>query len=381
MRNPNRVLIWMSLFLLAVAVACALLAEPLRSAFMANAVFNSLILAVLAVGILINYRQVLVLGPEVSWIEAFRRAGEDEAPDPPQTGLLGSMARMLTGRHGDRFSLSTMSMRALLDAIRSRLDEQRDLSRYMIGLLVFLGLLGTFWGLLDTLRAVGGVISGLSFEGREAAAVFGELKAGLQQPLAGMGTAFSSSLFGLAGALVLGFVDLQAGYAQNRFYNDLEEWLSGQTKLGSGAAIGEGEGSVPAYIQALLEQTADSLDKLQRIIARGEEERRAADQRLTELTEEIANLAEQSRSEQRGLMNLTKVQSELQGVLQNLADVTGGNESHEREVRDSLRHIAGSLDHLRQGLSGEREHVVNDLREELRLLTRTLSHLRSSQQG
>ncbi len=380
-RNPNRVLIWMSVFLLGVAVACALLAGPLRSAFMANAVFNGLILGVLAIGILINFRQVLILGPEVSWIEAFRRADRENPPEPPRSGLLGSMARMLTGRHGDRFSLSTMSMRTLLDAIRSRLDEQRDLSRYMIGLLVFLGLLGTFWGLLDTLRAVGGVISSLSIEGRDAAAVFAELKNGLQQPLSGMGTAFSSSLFGLASALVLGFIDLQSGYAQNRFYNDLEEWLSGQTKLGSGGAGGDGEGNVPAYIQALLEQTADSLDKLQRIMARGEEERRNSEGRLTELTQEIANLAEQSRGEQRGLMNLTRTQAELQGVLQNLADVTGSNEAHEREVRDNLRHIAGSLDQLRQGLAGDREHVVNELREELRLLTRTLAHFRDDRQG
>ncbi|WP_440996798.1 flagellar motor protein MotA [Arhodomonas sp. SL1] len=381
MRNPNRVLIWMSLFLLGVAGACALLAEPLRSAFMANSVFNGLILAVLAIGILINFRQVLILGPEVSWIEAFRRADSEHPPEPPRSGLMGSLARMLTGRQGDRFSLSTMSLRTLLDAIRSRLDEQRDLSRYMIGLLVFLGLLGTFWGLLETLRSVGGVLSSLSIEGGDTAAMFAELKAGLQEPLTGMGTAFSSSLFGLAGALVLGFIDLQAGYAQNRFYNDLEEWLSSQTKFGSGAFAGEGEGNVPAYIQALLEQTADSLDKLQRVIARGEEERRSAEHRLTELTEEIANLAEQSRTEQRGLMNLTRVQSELQGVLQQLAEVTGGNQEHDREVRDNLRHIAGSVDQLREGMAGDREHMVNELREELRLLTRTLARFRDSRQG
>ena len=121
-----------------------------------------------------------------------------------------------------------------------------------------------------------------------------------------MGTAFSSSLFGLAGALVLGFLDLQAGHAQNRFYNDLEEWLASQTRLAGGALGGDGEGSVPAYIQALLEQTSDSLDKLQRIMARSEEERRNADQRLIELTEEVPQLAEQSRSEQKGVMGLTR---------------------------------------------------------------------------
>lgn len=381
MRNPNRVLIWMSLFLLAVAGVAVLLASELRTAFVANPVFNGMILGVLALGVIINFRQVLVLGPEVRWIETFRHADEDEAPPLPRTRLLGTMARMLTGRHGDRFSLSTTSMRTLLDAIRSRLDESRDLSRYFAGLLVFLGLLGTFWGLLDTLRAVGGVISGLSLSGQSAGAVFEELKSGLQAPLSGMGTAFSSSLFGLAGALVLGFIDLQAGHAQNRFYNDLEEWLSERTRLASGGLGGEGEGNVPAYIQALLEQTTDSLDKLQRIMARGEEDRRTGDARLVELTEEIANLAEQTRSEQRGLMGLTRMQAELQGVLDRLANATEGGEGHDREVRDSLRHIASNVVDLRQELTADRERLMEELREELRLLTRTVSHLGTGGRG
>lgn len=376
MRNPNRVLVWIFLFLGAVAAVCGLLFEPLREAFMANPVFNGLILGVLFVGLVINCRQVLILNPEVRWIERFRRSEEGETPTLPQSRLLGSMARMLTGRQGDRFSLSAMSLRTVLDAIRSRLDESRDVSRYLIGLLVFLGLLGTFWGLLDTLRAVGGVISGLQIgTGQEAGQVFAELRDGLQAPLSGMGTAFSSSLFGLAGALVLGFVDLQASHAQNGFYNDLEEWLSGQTRLASGAMGGDGEGSVPAYIQALLENTADSLDKLQRIMARGEEERRGADARLIELTEEVANLAEHSRSEQKGLIGLTRTQAELQGVLQRLADISDERGGYTHEQLEHLRHLAGGLNDLRQELATDRERLITELREEVRLLTRTVVHL------
>lgn len=376
MRNPNRVLVWIFLFLGAVAAVCGLLFEPLREAFMANPVFNGLILGVLFVGLVINCRQVLILNPEVRWIERFRRSEEGETPTLPQSRLLGSMARMLTGRQGDRFSLSAMSLRTVLDAIRSRLDESRDVSRYLIGLLVFLGLLGTFWGLLDTLRAVGGVISGLQVgTGQEAGQVFAELRDGLQAPLSGMGTAFSSSLFGLAGALVLGFVDLQASHAQNGFYNDLEEWLSGQTRLASGAMGGDGEGSVPAYIQALLENTADSLDKLQRIMARGEEERRGADARLIELTEEVANLAEHSRSEQKGLIGLTRTQAELQGVLQRLADISDERGGYTHEQLEHLRHLAGGLNDLRQELATDRERLITELREEVRLLTRTVVHL------
>ncbi len=313
MRNPNRVLIWIVLFLSIVAAVAGILLEPLSEAFLANPVFNGLILGVLFVGLVINGRQVVILKPEVDWVEQFRHAEASDVPSLSGRSLLGSMARMLTGRRGDRFSLSAMSLRTVLDGIRSRLVESRDLSRYLIGLLVFLGLLGTFWGLLDTLRAVGGVISNLSMNGADAGQIFTELRDGLQAPLTGMGTAFSSSLFGLAGALVLGFVDLQAAHAQNRFYNDLEEWLSGQTRLSSGAVGGDGEGSVPAYIQALLENTADSLDKLQRIMSRGDEERRSTDARINE---------------------------------------------------------------LRQEISIDRERLLSELRDELRLLTRTISHLR-----
>lgn len=376
MRNPYRVLVWMSLFLLAVAIVSVLLAAPLHSAFVASPIFNGLILAVFAIGILINYRQVLVLAPEVRWIEAFRRA-EGGMP-PPRRRLLGSMARMLMGRHGDHFSLSTLSLRTLLDGIRSRLDEARDLSRYIVGLLVFLGLLGTFWGLLETLRAVADVIAGLNLQGSgDSAAVFNGLKQGMQRPLSGMGTAFSSSLFGLAGALVLGFIDLQAGHAQNRFYSDLEEWLSGQTRLSSGAFTGEGEGSVPAYIHALLEQTADSLDKLQRVMTRSEDDRQAADRKLLNLTEQIQNLAEQARSEQKGLLGLTRMQAELQGTLDRLADGLVGNEEHTQGASESLRHIAHGITHLRQELTSDRERLTNELREEVRLLTRTVAHFGS----
>lgn len=374
MRNPYRVLVWMSLFLLAVATVGAILAAPLYHAFMGNPVFNGIILSVFIIGILINYRQVLVLAPEVRWIEAFRGA-KGEVP-LPRSQLLGSMARMLTGRYGDHFSLSTLSLRTLLDGIRSRLDEARDLSRYIVGLLVFLGLLGTFWGLLETLRAVAGIIGGLDLQGADTAAgVFSELKQGLQRPLSGMGTAFSSSLFGLAGALTLGFIDLQAGHAQNRFYYDLEEWLSGQTRLSSGSLVGEGEGSVPAYIHALLEQTADSLDKLQRVMTRSEDDRRAADRKLLNLTEQIANLVEQARSEQKGLSGLTRMQAELQGILDRLADGLAGNEAHTQGASESLRHIAHGIAHLRQELTSDRERLTNELREEVRLLTRTVAHL------
>ena len=190
------------------------------------------------------------------------------------------MASMLATRNSktrdgqDRFTLSGPAMRSLLDGIGSRLDESRELSRYMTGLLIFLGLLGTFWGLLLTVSSVGDVISGMSVGSGDLNALFEQLKSGLAKPLRGMGTAFSASMFGLAGALVLGFLDLTAGQAQNRFFNELEEWLAGITRLSSGVLGGEGDGgSVPVYVQALLEQTAENMESLQNVLTRGEEGR------------------------------------------------------------------------------------------------------------
>ena len=230
MSNPYRTLFWMAAFLAAAGAVVALLLQPLLEAFMANWVFNGLILGVLLIGLIVNLRQVVVLRPEIAWIEQFRtgNTGLSLQQDPH---LLKPLARHLHGRRKDRFRLSALSLRTVLDGIRARLDESREISRYIVGLLIFLGLLGTFWGLLDTVGAVARVIAGLDVSGGAVDEVFTALQSGLEAPLAGMGTAFSSSLFGLGGSLVLGFVDLQAGHAQNRFFDDLEEWLTGVTQL------------------------------------------------------------------------------------------------------------------------------------------------------
>jgi len=223
-------LFWMLVYLAIVTTICVLLFEPLSDAFMANRAFNGVILGVLAVGILINFRQVLVLNTEIRWIRVFR-TGQTGISVTTEPRLLKPLATHLSKRRRDRFSLSAQALRTILDGLRERLDESREISRYMVGTLIFLGLLGTFWGLLGTIAAVGQVIDSLEVGAGDYAAVFTQLKEGLKAPLSGMGTAFSSSLFGLGGSLVLGFLDLQAGHAQNRFFNGLEEWLSGVTQL------------------------------------------------------------------------------------------------------------------------------------------------------
>ena len=323
---------------------------------------------------------MLLLGPEIDWIENFRlqQAGGTEPIAVGRRGeprLLAPMARMLGVRQGGRVSLSANSLQTLLDGIGSRLGEIRETSRYLIGVLIFLGLLGTFYGLLVTLHSVGGVIGGLSVGGGDLAGTFAHLKAGLESPLAGMQTAFSASLFGLAGSLVLGFLDLQAGQAQNRFYNDLEEWLSSYTRLSGGGLGDGGDAPIPVYIQALLEQTADSLENLQRILARGEESRIGANSTMASLTDRLGTLGEQMKAGQMLMLRLAENQLELKPALARLADFTDGSVGHDDALRNHLRNIEAYAARLIEDLAQGREQSVQELRGEIRLLARTVAAL------
>jgi hypothetical protein len=214
----------MLVFLVLCALLLVVLYKQIIVAFFANPGLNALIGAVLLIGVVLSFRQVIRLYPEVSWVNNFRIADPGLALASRPT-LLAPMAAILGGERTGRMSITQQTMRHLLDSIATRLDEARDISRYMTGLLVFLGLLGTFWGLIETVGSVGKVIDGLKVGG-DAGAVFDTLKEGLAAPLGGMGISFSSSLFGLAGSLILGFLDLQSSQAQNRFYTDLEDWLA-----------------------------------------------------------------------------------------------------------------------------------------------------------
>jgi hypothetical protein len=373
--KPQRFLNRMILFLIAAIIVCALIGPALVSAFMGNPVLNGIIMGAMLVGIGYIFRQVLMLGPEVAWIESYRRnQGAVSTEAIPR--LLSPMATMLGERKGGRVSLSAVSLRTLLDGIATRLDESREISRYLIGLLVFLGLLGTFYGLLETLRSVGGVINGLTIGTNDVARAFNDLKTGLQAPLSGMGTAFSASLFGLAGSLVLGFLDLQAGQAQNRFYNDLEEWLSSYTRLSSGGPLSEaGEASVPAYIQALLEQTADSLDNLQRIIGRGEESRMSANASIVTLTDRLGTLGDQMKAEQNLMLRLAESQMELKPVLARLADGATAPRGQDDALRSHMRNIEAYLARLTEELAQGRTQTIQEVRSEIRLLARTIAAL------
>jgi len=371
--RPSRYLLWMAVFVVLVAAVAALLAQSLIAYFMGNPGVNGVIVGIMLAGIVYIFLQVRRLNPEIAWIERFRRNQADPARVPR---LIAPLAHLLRERKSGRVSLTAASMRSLLDGIGTRLEETRETARYLIGLLVFLGLLGTFYGLLQTVGAVGGVLAALGVGGADPVRAFNDLKTGLEAPLSGMSTAFSSSLFGLAGSLVLGFLDLQAGLAQNRFYNDLEEWLSGITRMtAAGGALSEvGDAPVPAYIQALLEQTADSLDSLQRILSRGEESRIVANTNVVSLTERLGHLTDHMRTEQSLLAKLADSQNDLKPVLQRLADSAQSTTAHE-ETRAHLRNIELHLARLYEDVSQGRGTAVQEIRNEIRLLARTIAAL------
>ena len=249
--SPRIFLVRMLVFLVLCGLVGVVLYKQIVTAFFANPGLNALIGLVLLVGVILTFRQVIRLYPEVAWVNNFRIADPGLAIDRRPT-LLAPMAAILGGERTGRMTISQQTMRHLLDSIATRLDEARDISRYMTGLLVFLGLLGTFWGLIETVGSVGKVIDGLKVGG-DAGALFDTLKEGLAAPLGGMGISFSSSLFGLAGSLILGFLDLQSSQAQNRFYTDLEDWLAGTVRgiSGDGMESGSGGGDLQGAIERL----------------------------------------------------------------------------------------------------------------------------------
>jgi hypothetical protein len=375
MTRPSGYLIRMLVFLVAVGIVVALLSPVLITAFNNNPVLNSLILLILLLGIGWNLNQVLRLRPEVTWLETYQTSRSRLAalPSPKLLAPMASMMAIREGRsHGDAkpFTISATAMRSLLDGISSRLDESRELSRYMTGLLIFLGLLGTFWGLLKTVTSVSDVIGSMTLGNGDMNLMFEQLKSGLARPLAGMGTAFSASMYGLSGALVLGFLDLTAGQAQNRFFNELEEWLAGLTRLSSGI-LSEGEGSVPVYVQALLEQTAENMESLQRVLTRDEENRSQVNQAVMTLNERLAALADTMRANQHLMLRIAESQTALGPALQRLAERQGGDDVS----RGHLRNIEVFLQRLLTESEQGRSRATADLRNDLRLLTRTVAAL------
>jgi hypothetical protein len=299
--NPQVFLFSMIIFLVIVGFVAAILYRQISTAFMTNPGLNGLILGVLGVGIILVFQQVIGLFREVRWVNTFR-AGDSLMAARRDPVLLAPMRSLLSRQQA--MTLSTLSTRSILDSIATRLDEARDTSRYLTGLLVFLGLLGTFWGLLQTIGSIGATIQSLDPGSGDMNDILDSLKAGLSSPLEGMGTAFSSSLFGLSGSLVLGFLDLQAGRAQNRFYTELENWLSSVTDPDSGvanaAAASESSEDMKSVAEAL------------RTMQGGSGGNQRATAAMANLAEGIQGLVRNMRSEQQMMRDWVETQSEEQ---------------------------------------------------------------------
>jgi hypothetical protein len=315
--SPRIFLFRMLVFLILCALVVVVLYKQIWAAFLANPGLNALIILVLLIGILLAFRQVIRLFAEVAWVNGFRIADPGLAVARPPV-LLAPMASILGDRAG-RMAISAQIMRGLLDSIANRLDEARDLSRYMTSLLIFLGLLGTFWGLIETVGSVGKVIDGLKVGG-DAGAVFDSLKEGLAAPLSGMGISFSSSLFGLAGSLVLGFLDLQTSQAQNRFYTDLEDWLSTTVRdlgvEGDMRNVGAPAGEFRVAIERLKETIGEA--------GAG----KAATAAMANLAEAIHGLVNHMRTEQQMIRDWADSQAEQQRDIKRLLERLGREDVH-----------------------------------------------------
>ncbi|HXD12571.1 MAG TPA: flagellar motor protein MotA [Xanthobacteraceae bacterium] len=310
--SPRIFMVRMLVFVILCALIAFVLQRQIINAFMANPWLNALIIGVLLIGIFLSFARVLRLFPEVAWVNSFRRADPGLAVAREPT-LLAPMAAMLGGDRVGRVAISAQTMRAFLDSLATRLDEQRDISRYLTGLLVFLGLLGTFWGLIETVGSVGTIINGLKVGG-DADSVFDALKEGLAAPLGGMGISFSSSLFGLAGSLILGFLDLQTSQAQNRFYTNLEDWLATTVEdLGTGLPAAAAAATLPAGVMDAIERMRVSMGDA----GSG----KATTVAMANLAEAIQGLVQHMRSEQQMIRDWAEAQARLNADIRRFMEI------------------------------------------------------------
>ncbi len=364
----SRYLALMWLFLVAVLALGAWLIVRLESAFIANPYLNAVLIAVWLIGIGYIMLQTLRLAPEIKWVQEVQRnriAANDLEPPP----LMGSLARLMEAR-STPLILSPTALRAVLDGIAVRLDETRETARYFIGLMIFLGLLGTFWGLLKTVGSVGGVVNSLSVTA-DPTELFTNLKAGLQGPLAGMGTAFGSSLLGLAGSLVLGFLDLQMGQAQNRFFVDLEDWLFASARSGE---RGLGEDATPlSAVQALVEKTAETIERLQTVMSKSEDSRQQTAQAIQSLADRIGGLTHLHAQDLASLAQRAENDTALAALLARFAQaLDAGQFGTDEALRGQLRAIEAGVNRIADEQVQARAQALEETRSELRRLARTV---------
>ena len=315
MTDPRSYMLRMVVILAVTLIIIGLLFNQLAAAFSGNLALNSVIVATALIGVAFIFRQTWRLVPEAKWLSDIQKTNtiSQSAPRPV---LLATVHVMLSDASEDG-QLSAFSLRSVLDGVAARLDEAREISRYFIGLLVFLGLLGTFWGLLQTIGSVGRVVGGLDLSSTDFDAMMSQLRNGLDAPLAGMATAFSSSLFGLGGSLVIGFLDLQLGQAMGRFFNEVEDWLSAFAKFGDHTAS-RSDGGQQALAQGLSEEGTRAMITLASAIDAAQRDRTEQTRQITSLNTTLAVLSEQMADDRRLREQLAQLNIQIQQLTSSL---------------------------------------------------------------
>ncbi len=384
--QPLRPMLSMVVILILVGIGGFFLFPTISPIFLASPWLNGFITAVFVLGVFFAFAQLFTLMSSVSWIEGFAldRPGHEFVRAPR---MLASLAALLSDSRA-RKSITSTSSRSILDSVATRLDESRDISRYIVNLLIFLGLLGTFYGLATTVPAVVDTIRSLApKEGQSAMDVFDNLMGGLETQMGGMGTAFASSLLGLAGSLIVGLLEIFAGHGQNRFYMEMEEWLSSITRIGFAVGDGEGGGGDSSMIAGLMEQTTHQIDSLKELVMRGEEQRMRTDNRLGAMTEAIGNLA-QNLNNQRSAKATTEAAA-MERIVKGQADMVAGQDrlagsfegflrardedsGIDAETRMHLRNIDVQLLRVLEEMSAGRQDSIAEIRQDMATLIYTL---------
>ena len=337
MTDPRKYLLRMLFFIIVVGAIIFILNEPLINAFQANVAINGLIFGVLLVGIIFLCRQTIRLVPEKNWIESLQV--QNKLRSKPV--LMAPLALMLGEDTSlKNFSISAAALRSVLDGVAGRLDENREIARYLIGLLIFLGLLGTFWGLIGTVSSVSSVISGLNFGNQDTSLIFSNLQKGLETPLEGMSTAFSSSLFGLSGSLILGFLDLQLGQASGRFYQDLENWLSSSVKISNNNSQSPFSGEAISYSESLSDTAASHLSELASALTNIEADRSRLLNQITELNTQLRRLVDQIESDDSIQKKLPGIEAQLQSISE---EVRSNHSSQIDIIKQETRSLGSSI--------------------------------------
>lgn len=374
--QPVRQIVLMALVLALVGAGAYAGFPILRGIYLTNVYLNGVIAFVFALGILFCVRQVVLLMSSVSWIESFARQAPGEAGRPAPS-LLGPLSTLMRTR-GARMQLTSTSTRSILDSVAIRLDEDQEITHYLSNTLVFLGLLGTFYGLATTVPALVDTIRGLTpAEGESGADIFGRLQAGLESQLGGMGTAFSSSLLGLAGSLVIGLLALFVGHGQNRFTRELEDWLASMTRVSFAGA--EGGGAEASLMAQVVDNLAEQMESLQMMFTQSDIARSQTDRRIGDLAGAMGRLAQrlEEGADAQALARVAEGQDRLTATLAQIGQI----EAIDAESRARLRSIDVGLLRILEEIGAGRQESMAELRAEIAGLARALRGARPREVG